>query len=293
MIQKTVICLSSFMLLCMTISAQRLIVRADDIGMTHAANVGVIKSYTEGITTSAELMVVTPWLPEAVKMLNEHPDLDVGLHAAFTSEWETMKWGPLTWSPSLTDEDGYFLPATFPNPNYPGESMMEAKERISLEEFEKEFRAQIELAIKLVPRVSHISGHMMWSAVSPEIASAANRIAAEFGLLLTDGSGEAMKELGIEGFPMEWGVALEERESKFIEALAKLEKGKTYLYVEHPAVGGEEMEAIFHKGYENVSEDRQNVLELFTSPHVRNAIEEKGIELVSYRQLIEELKSTK
>lgn len=284
---------SLLLFLCTTISAQRLIVRADDIGMTHAANVGVIKSFTEGITTSAELMVVTPWLPEAVKMLNEHPDLDVGLHAAFTSEWETMKWGPLTCTPSLTDENGYFLASTFPNPNYPNNSLMEIKERISLEEFEKEFRAQIELAIKLVPRVSHISGHMMWAIVSPEIASAAERIAKEYGLLFTDGRNETMQKLGIEGFPMEWGAALEERETKFIEALAKLEKGKTYVYVEHPAVGGEEMKAIFHKGYENVSEDRQNVLDLFISPNVRKAIKEKGIELVSYGQLINELTTTK
>lgn len=275
---------------CVSAFAQRLIIRADDIGMTHAANIGVIKSYTDGIVTSAELMVVTPWLPEAAKMLNEHPDLDVGLHAAFTSEWETMKWGPLTCAPTLTDENGYFLTSTFPNPDYPGRSMMDRKDGISLEEFEAEFRAQIELALRLVPRITHISGHMMWSIVSPEIVAAAERIANEYGLLFTDSRSEKMQKLGIEGFPMEWGVKPEEREAKFIEALDKLEKGKTYLFVEHPAVGGEEMSGIFHIGYENVSEDRQSVLNLFTNPKVRKLIEEKGIELVSYGQLIRENK---
>ena len=269
----------------LTATAQQLIVRADDIGMTHAANIGVIKSYTDGMTTSAELMVVTPWLPEAVKMLNEHPGLDVGLHAAFTSEWETMKWRPLTHCPSLTDEHGYFWPAVFPNQNYPGKSLMENKDKINIAEFEAEYRAQIELAKKLIPRITHISGHMMWSFVSPEIAASAERIAAEYGLLYPD-SPEKMKELGLESTPLAWGVKPEEREEKFIEALGKLEKGKTYLFVEHPAVGGEEMKGVFHVGYENVSEDRQSVLDLFTSTRVKSILKEKGIELVSYGQLI-------
>lgn len=273
---------------CLTATAQRLIVRADDIGMSHASNLGVIKSSTDGIATSVELMVVTPWLPEAIKMLNEQPGLDVGLHAAFTSEWETMKWRPLTPCPSLTDEYGYFLPTVFPNPNFPGESMMERKDKISITEFEAELRAQIELAKKLIPDLSHISGHMMWAIVSPEIAAAAERIAAEYGLPFIDGNGEVMQKLAIQTFPMRWGVKPEERQATFIEALNKLEKVKTYLFIEHPAVGGDEMGAIFHKGYENVSEDRQNVLDLFTSTEVKKLIKEKGIELVSYGELIKE-----
>ena len=273
---------------CLTATAQRLIVRADDIGMSHASNLGVIKSSTDGIATSVELMVVTPWLPEAIKMLNEYPGLDVGLHAAFTSEWETMKWRPLTHCPSLTDEYGYFLPSAFPNPNFPGESMMERKDKISITEFEAEFRAQIELAKKLVPGLSHISGHMMWAIVSPEIAAAAERIAAEYGLPFVDGNGEVMQKLAIQTFPMRWGVKPEERQSTFIEALNKLEKGTTYLFIEHPAVGGDEMGAIFHKGYENVSEDRQSVLDLFTSTEVKKLIKEKGIKLVSYAELMKE-----
>lgn len=274
----------------LTATGQRLIVRADDIGMSYASNVGVIKSYTDGITKSAELMVVTPWLPEAVKMLNEQPGLDVGLHAAFTSEWETMKWRPLTQCPSLTDEYGYFLPFVFPNPDYPGKSLMERKDKINIAEFEAEFRAQIELAKKLVPRLSHISGHMVWAFVTPEISAAAERIAAEYNLIFTDGRGEQMQKMGIELFPMSWGVKPNEREAMFIEALDKLEKGKTYLFVEHPAVGGDEMGALLHKGYENVSEDRQSVLKLYTSPVVKKQIKEKGIELISYKQLFEALK---
>lgn len=37
-------------------SAQKLIVRMDDIGATHSENVAVIKCYQEGIGRSAEIM---------------------------------------------------------------------------------------------------------------------------------------------------------------------------------------------------------------------------------------------
>ena len=48
-----------------------LIVRGDDIGSCHAANVACIRSYKEGIMTSVELMVPCSWFPEAVKMLKK------------------------------------------------------------------------------------------------------------------------------------------------------------------------------------------------------------------------------
>ncbi len=59
---------------------------------------------------SVEIMPVCPWFPEAVKLLNENPGLDVGIHLALTSEWENYKWGPVTHAPNLVDENGYFSP---------------------------------------------------------------------------------------------------------------------------------------------------------------------------------------
>jgi len=271
-------------------SAQKLIIRGDDIGCTHGSNVGVIKSYTDGIERSAELMVVTPWLPEAVKMINEQPGLDVGVHVALTSEWETMKWRPLTHCPSLTDENGYFFPMTFPNKEYPGQSLTEQKAQINLGEVEAELRAQIELAQKLIPNLTHISGHMGWAMVHEGIPPIAKRLSEEYNLPFVDDTGETNKDLGIVSFPLGWGLTPDQRETKFIEALGKLEKGKTYIYVEHPAEDSKEMQAIFHKGYENVAEDRQAVLKMFTSPVVKKAIEDNGIELVGYGDVIRSVK---
>ncbi|MCK4852943.1 MAG: ChbG/HpnK family deacetylase [Bacteroidales bacterium] len=87
-----------------------LLIRGDDIGSSHAANVGCMESYQNGIMQSVELMPPCPWFPEAVKMLKDNPDLDVGIHLVLTSEWDNIKWGPLTDAPSISDEDGYFYP---------------------------------------------------------------------------------------------------------------------------------------------------------------------------------------
>ena len=63
----------------------RLIVRGDDMGFSHAANEAIIECYKNGIMTSVEIMPVTPWFPEVVKLCNENPNLDVGIHLALTS----------------------------------------------------------------------------------------------------------------------------------------------------------------------------------------------------------------
>lgn len=80
--------------------APRLIVRGDDMGFSHSGNEALIKTYKEGIERSIEVIVPSPWFPEAVKMLAENPTVDVGIHLAITSEWDNVKWRPVSHSPS-------------------------------------------------------------------------------------------------------------------------------------------------------------------------------------------------
>src|SRR5687767_10982530 len=105
----------------------RLIIRGDDMGYTHSGNEALIKCYRDGIETSIEVIVPSPWFPEAVKLLKQNPGVDVGVHLALTSEWENVKWRPLTNCPSLTDSNGFFYPMVSPNKNYPGQSIQENK----------------------------------------------------------------------------------------------------------------------------------------------------------------------
>src|SRR5580693_1252432 len=59
---------------------RRLIVNADDFGLSHSVNEAVIRAHCEGILTSASLMVNEPGFDEAVKLAKENPKLGVGLH---------------------------------------------------------------------------------------------------------------------------------------------------------------------------------------------------------------------
>jgi predicted glycoside hydrolase/deacetylase ChbG (UPF0249 family) len=270
-----------FTVACTFSQSPRLIVRGDDIGSTHSANLGCIRSYQTGIMTTVEIMVPCPWFPEAVKMLNKNPGLDVGIHITITSEWENFKWGPLTHAPSLTDENGYFFPMIWPNDEFPSELALKEQDW-KIEEIEQEMRAQIEMALKHIPQISHLSCHMGCSSWDDQVGELFAKLAKEYKLDIN------IQEAGVERFPIEEkGEILEERIELFVKGLYKLEKGKTYLYVEHPALGTPEMEAIGHSGYYGVALDRDLVTKVFTSKKVRDVIDELNIKLISYKDLAE------
>jgi chitin disaccharide deacetylase len=59
---------------------RRLIVNADDLGLTDGVNRGIIEAHTAGVLTSASLMVDTPGAERGAETAREHPALSVGLH---------------------------------------------------------------------------------------------------------------------------------------------------------------------------------------------------------------------
>ena len=259
------------------------------MGALHSVNTASIDTYQNGIASSVEVLAVGAWFPEAVKMLKEHPGLDVGIHLAITSEWENVKWRPLTHCPSLVDENGYFFPMMGPNPAYPGQSVLENAAKFNIKEIEQEFRAQIELALKNIPQTTHISGHMMSTGYSPEVLELVQRLSQEYGLPSIDRAGAGdqydFSYIGYEG-PK---ASSEEKIESFIKALDKMEKGKRYVFIDHPAYNDSEMQTVMHIGYEDVAIDRQGVTDLLKSEKVRKAIEERGIKLVDFNYLTKSL----
>ncbi len=67
-------------------SARRVIVNADDLGLSPGVNRGVIAAHEHGIVTSASLMVRWPAAIEAAAYAREHPRLTLGLHVDL-GEW--------------------------------------------------------------------------------------------------------------------------------------------------------------------------------------------------------------
>lgn len=275
----------------------KLAVRMDDMGAFHSVNKAVMDAYNNGISQSVELMPVGAWYPEAVRILEEAPGLDVGIHLAITSEWENVKWRPLTQASSLTDERGYFRPMLFANPNYPGQSIKE--NGFNPEELEAEFRAQIERVLKDVPRASHLTGHMGCFFFDSKAKEIIHRLGDEYGLAVMDLSEpdpdymQARFADGAYGMLKGKHKTLQEKENSFIKMLQNLKPGKKYMFIEHPAYDDSEMATVFHIGYEDVAADRQGVTDLYKSERVKQALKDYNVELITVNQLKKSLPRAK
>lgn len=256
------------------------------MGAFHSINLACIDTYKKGITTTVEVLAVAPWFPEAARLLKENPAVDVGLHLTITSEWEAMKWRPLTHCPSLTDSNGYFFPMLQHNDAYPNQAVTENKWKLS--EIEQEFRAQIEFALKNIPQISHLSGHMGAVRFDKDVLALTQKLAAEYNLAVVEGD-ELKERYKVQSVGYNGSNKTAEKEASFLKMLDGLQAGRNYIFLDHPAYNNEEMKPVFHKGYEWVAEDRQGVTDLFRSDKVKKAIKEKGIALINYNQLTKAL----
>jgi predicted glycoside hydrolase/deacetylase ChbG (UPF0249 family) len=181
--------------------------------------------------------------------------------------------------PSLKDESGYFYPFIWPNQNYPGRSIKDHK--WDLADVEKEFRAQIETGLKNIPRVSHISAHMGCTDMNEEVKQLAKKLAKEYKIDI-DPAEHNVKHARYEGAH----GTLAEKKSSFIKMLNGLQAGNTYIFVDHPGIDSPELRAVSHIGYEDVAADRQGVTSLWTDKEVIKVINDKGIELIGYKDLV-------
>ena len=256
----------------------RFVVRGDDMGSSQASNEASIRCFKDGVMRDVEVMAVGPWFSQAARLLRENPGLDVGLHLALTSEWDNVKWRPLTTAPSLVGRDGTFHPMIWPHPHYGMERALK-EQAWKLDEIERELRAQIELTRREVPHLSHFSDHMGFQALGPEVAALVKRLAAEYRLDV-DPEALGVRWVGWDGKP----VTPTEKVASFARVLEALAPG-TWLFVDHPALDTPEMRATGHVGYETVAVDRQGVTDAWTSPALKEIVKRRGIELIGYRDL--------
>ncbi|GIU83866.1 MAG: carbohydrate deacetylase [Acidimicrobiales bacterium] len=145
-----------------------LIVTCDDLGLCHAANMGIFRALREGIATSASLMVPAPWARDAAA---RHRGEDVGVHLTLNAEYDTLRWGPITVSPSLLDGDGGFP-----------RQLDDLWDHADVEEVARECRTQIERAILWGFDVTHLSSHLGALTMRPEFFDVYLELAEEFRL---------------------------------------------------------------------------------------------------------------
>src|ERR1700722_2508073 len=132
--------------------ARVLILNADDFGMCHDQNEGVIRGLQEGVFTSSTILVTCPWFEEAAEFARNYPAADLGVHLTLTAEWDRYKWGPVLGRdavPSLVDARGYLW-----------QTVAQVHEHARLDEAEAELRAQIEKAFAAGIDATHLDSHM-------------------------------------------------------------------------------------------------------------------------------------
>lgn len=123
--------------------------------MLHSVNKATGEALTNEWVTSASILVPCPWFPEVARFAHEHPEWDLGIHLALTSEWTPVHWRPLSFGAtgsSLTDKNG-FLPGT----------TAQVGRQAQVPDIVHEMRAQIDSALALGVNLSHLDAHM-WAA---------------------------------------------------------------------------------------------------------------------------------
>jgi hopanoid biosynthesis associated protein HpnK len=151
---------------------KRLIVNADDFGLTPGVNRAIIECHARGIVTSATLMANMPAFDDAVALAGAHPSLGVGLHFNITEGHSVAGASRVR---SLLDDRGEFL----------GTSTALLRRallgRLRVEEVVVELRAQIEKALAAGIRLTHVDSHKHSHAL-PSIAAAMARTIGEYGI---------------------------------------------------------------------------------------------------------------
>ncbi|HET9077594.1 MAG TPA: ChbG/HpnK family deacetylase [Acidimicrobiales bacterium] len=254
------------------------IVTCDGLGVCHATNAGVYSALREGMGRAAGLTVPGPWAREAAARYRGE---DVGVQLTLNSEHDLIRWGPITYCPSLLDGDGGF-PRT----------VEDLWDHADTDEVRRECRAQIERAIYWGFDVSHLSCHLGALESRPEFFDVALEMAVDFGLplRLPDGSDE-----GRLGFPFR-ALAAEESvvspdylvrvaggrstRAALDQLLSDIRPGVTEIVL-RPAIDSAELRAVVPDWPARVADHDLSM----TSDSLRVLTARPGVHLIGYRQL--------
>ena len=265
-----------------------IIVHADDLGETHAVNAAAMKALQGGTINSASLMVPCPWFPEMADYAKSHPDADLGLHLTVTSERVYYRWSPVASAdkvPSLVDENGYF------------HHDWEHGERVNPKEVELELRAQIERALVMGVRPTHLDSHQYRLIMNgKELFDVMLRVAHDYKLpVFVNRDWFAaypylQASLGPSDIVLDHTVTIEpevppEKWAEFyLTALKNLKPGVTE-FVIHPGYDDEELRAATRERPSWGAAWRQRDFDFFTSDQFREILAQQKIQLVTWREL--------
>jgi len=273
------------------------IFHVDDVGMSHDSNRGAKKAIEQGVATSMSIMMPCPWVPECVTWLRENPTLDAGIHLTLTSEWERYRWGPVgnpSEVPGLLDGHGYLY-----------RKVSDVSLHATPDEVETEMRAQVDRALAMGIRPTHLDSHM-GTCFQPAYVERYIKVGVEKNIPVLLFGGH-LQHIGAEaghlkpllralaeqawqaGFPVLDDLVTQptrsrdddQRKRELIQLLRDMQPGVTQIIL-HCTDPSETFGAISGSGSARHAE-----LRLMIDPDVRAFIAEEGIVLTTWRELQE------
>src|SRR5262245_7352974 len=152
--------------------SKRLIITADDFGLTHRLNEAIAIAFREGIVTTASLMVTGAGFGSAVDIARRESNLDIGLHLNLTEGYPVASPSTI---PTLADSSGFL----YKHPLKLAAALF--KERVLVNDLEREICAQIKKAVDSGLWITHIDGHKHVH-VMPAVFRIIWRVAPDYGI---------------------------------------------------------------------------------------------------------------
>ena len=278
-------------------SGVKLILHADDGGVSHSTNSAIIALFESGSISSASVMMPTPWVPEFAAWARANTKYDIGLHLTLTSEWKGLRWAPVAPAdkvPGLLDPHGYMWP-----------DVRNVATRATPREIETELRAQIEKANKLGIRFTHLDTHMGTLYARPDYFDVYWKLGLEYrvpvmlmkpnSLSGEQGTPDIRKYIesqearlqkeaifrldSLMPDPVRGTAAIEERKSRYLAAIQALPPGLHQLII-HPAALDNELKAMTGSA---VARDMD--FRIFSDPSMKRWFADHNIALTGYQDV--------
>jgi len=159
----------------------KVIINADDFGLSQSVNDGIVHCFKQGVVTSASLMVNTPFTEDAVAKIGANGIKNVGVHLNLTYGLSVLKDVP-----SLVDADGKF--------HYVCSLGYYAR----YEEGVRELTAQVEKFLSFGLTPTHLDYHHYFHQ-EPHVFKAYVEVAKKYGLPARGFTEQARAELNRAG----------------------------------------------------------------------------------------------
>ena len=269
-------CLSFFAQPNKTASTQ-ILIRCDDIGMSHSVNMAAKQVLDAGFPVSMSVMVPCSWFTEAADLLKKYPNVSVGIHLTLNAEWKNYRWGPVAGAkavPSLIDSLGNF---------FPSRSLLFANNP-KLNEIETELRAQIERALKAGLKIDYLDYHMSAAVQTLQTRMIVEKLAAEYKLAISRYYDEDGIDIGYFASP-------DHKLDTLLSRTITLKEGGIKLFVFHVGLDNAElaaMEDLNTFGPKEMSKHRNAEMNALLSKQFQQFLHADKNRLVNYKMLVAE-----